>query len=154
MANSPDLNAYQLGMRYRLDCYGMQPLYVRTLADIGSVYREFPTAKFAVKNLDLKELIMTLQQIEIPPEYIDLCREWHGGLDCMLYAIASTGDLSLGDIRPINDDTGQPMTDPEWHLHLWECLECDVRHCKSPELSEFLAFCEKTVSDLRIAYNL
>ena len=43
----------------------------------------------------------------------------------MLYAIASTGGLTRGTIRPWNDD--RPMTDQEWDQSLWASLASDLR---------------------------
>lgn len=50
--------------------------------------------------------------LELEPEEIDAATSWHGGQSSMLYAVASTGSLSRGTIRPMGDDD-QPMTDDE-----------------------------------------
>jgi len=41
-----------------------------------------------------------MKTIVIPERFVDLCCDWHGGTDCMLYAVASTGTLIIGSIRP------------------------------------------------------
>lgn len=78
--------------------------------------------------------------VEIPAEYVNLCHEWAGGTDCTLRAISSTGELTVGTVRPYNDD-GRPMTDEEWHIHLFECLGADlygiVRQGRQGECEDF-----------------
>jgi hypothetical protein len=70
-----------------------------------------------------------LIDVEIPAEFIELCSGWAGDTDCMLRAIDSTGDLTLGSRCPLNDD-GEPMTGREWHASLWSSLSCDVAYCR------------------------
>ena len=64
-----------------------------------------------------------VNSIEIPPEYRALCPEWHGGQSCLLYAIASTGGLTLGNRRPIGCDTEE-----KWYLQLWQELSADITY--------------------------
>jgi len=52
-------------------------------------------------------------RIEFDADEIQAASTWHGGQASMLYAIASTGDLSRGTSRPQADDD-RPMTDHEW----------------------------------------
>ena len=59
--------------------------------------------------------------MSVPLEYVELCEAWHGGASSMMYAISSTGDLTIGSIRPKNDDDN-PMTDDEWICHLYKKL--------------------------------
>ena len=40
-----------------------------------------------------------VNSVAIPPVYFDLCRGWYDGMD-ILYAVASTGSLTMGTIRP------------------------------------------------------
>lgn len=72
------------------------------------------------------------------PRQLRLALEWHGSLTSMTYAIASTGALSLGSVRPTVSEcehgewTHRPATDAEWRAELlwllWrELLEvCDL----------------------------
>jgi hypothetical protein len=64
----------------------------------------------------------------IPPEFTQLASVWHDGQDSLLYAVASTGDLTRGDedFRPWDDDENRPMTDNEWQAHLWFMLFCEL----------------------------
>lgn len=50
------------------------------------------------------------------PRELELASEYYAGQGSALYAIASTGKLSLGSIRPYGDDG--PMTNDEWLEHL------------------------------------
>jgi hypothetical protein len=40
----------------------------------------------------------------------------------MLYALSSTGNISMGNRRPYDCDT-----DTDWIVRLWESLACDIR---------------------------
>jgi hypothetical protein len=68
-----------------------------------------------------------INSIKIPQQYIDLCDGWHGGQDSMLYAIASTGNLTLGSIRPSVYDSDRYMTDEEWYWSLFCDLGAELR---------------------------
>jgi len=63
-----------------------------------------------------------MERIEFDGDELDAANNWHGGQSSMLYAIASTGALSRGTIRPVGDD-GHPMMDAQWLAHLAERLE-------------------------------
>ena len=65
-----------------------------------------------------------VDSIVIPPEYVDLCYGWHGGIDCLLYAVSSTDGLTRGNRRPLE------MTDEQWYLTLWRDLACDVTRAR------------------------
>lgn len=62
-----------------------------------------------------------INHIEIPGEYVGLCRDWYCGIDDMLYAIASTGNLTTGNRRPTGCET-----DEQWYLQLYRDLEADI----------------------------
>jgi hypothetical protein len=100
-------------------------------------------------------------KVEIPPEYIDLCTNWHSGQDSMFYAISSTGALSLGSIRPVDRDSEALfVNDEEWMLSLLNSLECEIRDCLKYAskdttveedfelLTQFLEFTNKMIADL------
>jgi hypothetical protein len=69
-------------------------------------------------------------------EEVMTIQNWHGGQATMMYAIASTGDLTTGQIRPSTSDENNAgitiwrhMTDAEWCGHLaWE-LWHQLRQC-------------------------
>jgi hypothetical protein len=105
-----------------------------------------------------------LIDVEIPVRFIALCRYWAGDTSCMLRAISSSGDLTLGTNRPYNTDVKRHLTDQEWHLSLWISLSCDVmRAARDAEksgqraarsLREFEEFAGETADRLRAAYKL
>lgn len=60
-----------------------------------------------------------------------LATDWHGGQASMLYAVSSTGALSLGTIRPswspsMAQPDPEPFTDDEWRRDLVERLRREV----------------------------
>jgi len=61
-----------------------------------------------------------VNSIVIPERFVAVCADWHGGQGCMLYAIASTGGLTTGTIRPAG------CSDMEWYYTLWCDLAFDV----------------------------
>lgn len=105
-----------------------------------------------------------LIEVKIPSNFKGLCAAWAGGTDCMLRAIQSTGDLTLGSIRPYNSDVSRYLTDQEWHVSLWGSLGSDIRYnarlaekshsYDAPELRKFETFAEETEEMLRVAYGL
>lgn len=69
---------------------------------------------------------MDLNNVDFPEEHVQTASEWHGGQSCILYAVASTGGLTRGTIRPVLcDDDGNytPASDEQWLRHLWDELE-------------------------------
>lgn len=68
-----------------------------------------------------------INSIKIPQQYIDLCNGWYDGVNSMLYAIASTGKLTLGSIRPRIYDSDRYMTDEEWYWSLFSDLGIELR---------------------------
>lgn len=101
-----------------------------------------------------------IDSIEIPDEFLTLCADWHAGQSCTLYAISSTGGLTLGNRRPLNCDT-----DEKWYLQLWLNLSSDLgsvlrlakrnhQHDDVAQLEEFEQFVSKTIDQLRTEYGL
>ena len=96
--------------------------------------------------------------IEIPPEYLELCEPWHGGIGSMFYAIASTGGLTMGLVRSCGE------TDDEWYLSLWNGLSSELallvkiskreEHEDHPLLLEFEEWTDKIVERLQKEYGL
>lgn len=68
-----------------------------------------------------------INSIEIPRQYVDLCKDWYDGQNSTLYAIASTGNLTLGSIRPRVYDSDRYMTDEEWYWSLFSDLGVELR---------------------------
>ena len=66
-----------------------------------------------------------VNSIQIPDKYVDLCCEWHGSIHCMLYAVSSTGGLTLGRRSP-----GESRSDEQWYLSLWQSLSSDVMRAR------------------------
>lgn len=65
-----------------------------------------------------------MKTLEIPPEYIELCEQWHSGQSSMFYAISSTGALSLGTNNPYPGES-----DEVWMLGLIENTILEIEHC-------------------------
>ena len=90
-----------------------------------------------------------VNHVTVPAEFVTLASEWYSGTD-LLYAIASTGNLTLGNRRPWNDDESRSMTDEEWYANLFSNLAADLRsllrqvkrHKDVPKLQRFLEWAE------------
>lgn len=63
-------------------------------------------------------------QVQIPSRFVRCCTDWYEGSGSMMYAISSTGALSLGTVRPLGCDT-----DEKWMWHLLNELESEIYHC-------------------------
>lgn len=59
--------------------------------------------------------------IEIPFEFVEIAGRWYNGMGDMLYAVSSTGGLTLGSIKPLDADSKE-----EWYYMLWCALAADV----------------------------
>lgn len=116
---------------------------------------------------------MKLLEIEIPGEFVEVAGHWYSGQYDLLYAVSSTGGLCLGNIRPINDETGEYCSDQEWHLQLWRELSCDIAYAarmaekavihdtenfdaasEAETLRNFEKFANETIEKLANAYGL
>lgn len=60
----------------------------------------------------------------IEPRWLAIASEWYDGQWSMLYAVASTGSIRLGSVRPIGDDG--PMTDADWYRSLLSDLSREL----------------------------
>lgn len=99
-----------------------------------------------------------VNSVAIPPVYFDLCRGWYDGMD-ILYAVASTGSLTMGTIRPAGSDTPE-----KWYLSLWFDLASDVSsarraaestgHEDAPALLQFEEWADRTAERLAKEYGL
>ena len=105
-----------------------------------------------------------INSIQVPEEFIDLCNPWHSGQDSMMYAIASTGNLTTGDVRPYDAYEDRHYTDEEWYVNLFVQLEveiCQLLKLSSPavddqryELTEFQKWTEGIIEKLKHEYGL
>ena len=112
-------------------------------------------------------MAIELDSIEISSEFADLCGQWHGGVDTILYAISSTGGLTRGLIRP-KDDSGKRLSDEAWFTGLFGELESELSDCvqmleKHPRLADkrdlgilraYRWWAEEMVGELRSEYKL
>lgn len=74
--------------------------------------------------------------LELDPDEIEAACAWHGGQSSMLYAVASTGSLALGSVRPRERTDAGPsdpygshyrdLSDLEWKRDLVERLESEA----------------------------
>lgn len=102
-----------------------------------------------------------VNSIEIPNEFVSLCQDWHAGQDTMLYAIASTGNLTTGTARPLDCDT-----DEAWYARLWRNLDIELTATLKgahryhdddhdvPVLDRFQHYAEQTADRLEQEYAL
>lgn len=79
--------------------------------------------------------------VDLDDEELNAARDWHGGQSSMLYAVASTGALMRGSIRPYERCSCSPsgdgckacngtfriyMSDEEWDRYLTSKLESEA----------------------------
>ena len=97
-----------------------------------------------------------VNSITIPAQYIKLCEQWHSGQSSTMYAISSTGNLTLGDIKPWNQDEDRAMTDDEHYLYLWQCLDSEVHAARkiakkfsdAAKLTKFQVYVDSIIQQL------
>ena len=104
-----------------------------------------------------------VNSIQIPAEYVELCEHWHGGQNCMLYAVCSTGNLITGSLMPQDCET-----DEQWYIHIWNALSADLsatlRQARKrtddadiaadiPTLEAFAAYVDETLEKLIAEYG-
>ena len=68
-------------------------------------------------------------EIDFDDEELKTAEHWHGGQSSMLYAVCSTGSLSLGTRRPQHPDEDRPMTDAEWFARIAWDLSAEAEEC-------------------------
>jgi len=99
-----------------------------------------------------------LDSVQVPDEFVELCGNWYDGSGSMMYAIASTGNLSRGSIRPTEDDgywqeyprqyncVWRELTDLEWYRSLFSDLSSeiarDIRQSEKSSFPDIIADCE------------
>lgn len=62
-----------------------------------------------------------VNSIVIPERFVNLCDDWHGDMGCMMYAVSSTKNLTIGTRRSWGCDT-----DEKWYYSIWCGLARDV----------------------------
>lgn len=99
-----------------------------------------------------------VNSIVIPESFVDLCKGWSGDTGCMLYAVSSTGNLTIGTIRPGGCDC-----DEQWYYSIWLDLSVDVAynrrlagndHEDYPTLVDFEHWVDKQCDRLCESYGL
>ena len=72
--------------------------------------------------------MIPINSIEIPGRFVFACEDWYSGAGDKLYAVSSTGGLTLGGRCPvgINDYTDRDDRNRRWYLQLWRNLSVDV----------------------------
>ena len=63
-----------------------------------------------------------VDSIVIPARFVHSCVGWEGGMDCMLRAVTSTGNLTTGTISP----AGCAGDEEKWYLTIWRELSVDL----------------------------
>ncbi len=106
--------------------------------------------------------MIKVNSIVIPVAFKHLCSDWHVGQGCMLYAVSSTGGLTIGIIRPRGCDS-----DEKWYLTIWRELSSDIGYTHSQvkhpgcaglddlsNLSKFQAWVWRQIDRLEESYGL
>lgn len=70
--------------------------------------------------------ITLVNSIEVPERFVTIASEWHGGQNCMLYIVCSTGGVTTGTNCPVLDYDGSKDRDRKWYLLLWRYLSADI----------------------------
>jgi hypothetical protein len=63
-----------------------------------------------------------VNSIKIPVRFVRACIGWEGGIDCMLRAVTSTGNLTTGTTAPAGCDGDEE----KWYLTIWRELALDL----------------------------
>lgn len=101
-----------------------------------------------------------VNSIEIPGWIVELCKGWHGGLRDMLYAVASTGGLTLGKIYEACDNERRK----EAYHAIWRDFSYDmdyaariahrVAHNDAEDLALASEWVDTIVDELYTVYGL
>ncbi len=75
--------------------------------------------------------MIQVNSIVIPRRFVAICSEWYSGVDCMLYAVASTGGLTTGTTCTISVFKDSEDRERRWYLDLWCKLSCDISYARS-----------------------
>lgn len=66
-----------------------------------------------------------VNSIMIPGRFVTVCENWHSGINCKLYAVSSTGNLTTGTRRPSGCNS-----DEQWYLTIWNELYSDIGYAR------------------------
>jgi hypothetical protein len=100
--------------------------------------------------------------LTVPEKFVGYAKLWYDGSASMLYAIASTGNLTTGGIRPRH--YGRALTDQEWYHSLYQDLEMELYHIlkklryssvrEEKDLKEFHQWAIETRDLLAVSYHI
>lgn len=65
-----------------------------------------------------------VDSIVIPDRFVEVASRWYSGQSGMLYAVCSTGGLTIGSIRP------RGCTDEQWYYTIWRELSVDIMYAR------------------------
>ena len=105
-----------------------------------------------------------VDSIVIPARFVRACDGWEGGMDCMLRAVTSTGNLTTGTIAPAGCDGDEE----KWYLTIWRELSADLGivvgmtredyvesdEANAANLAEFKGWADEVVARLEDEYGL
>jgi len=100
-----------------------------------------------------------VDSVRVPDDICRLCSDWHGGMGCMLYAVASSGNLTIGTDRPYGADS-----DEKWYLSIWTEFSVDMGcaariardsgHEDADDLEDAERWIDSVCDDLAASYGL
>ena len=108
-------------------------------------------------------MFIPVNSIMISSHYRRICSNWNSGLNCMMYAISSTGGLTTGTTCPISNYTDQEDRNRKWYYLIWCELASDVGyaarlagedHEDYAELKDFQGWADEQVERLYESYGL
>lgn len=111
-----------------------------------------PSALSGNQQLERVLMKIPINSILIPRRFVTLCEDWHDGVRCTLYAISTTGDLTIGTHPPRGCDTAEQA-----YLSLWRDLAYDAScmvHTSDETLAEFEVWVDEQVDRLEESYGL
>ena len=82
--------------------------------------------------------MITIDSVQIPCEFVDVASRWYDGQNDMLYAVCSTGNLTLGSL---SDYTIQAYFD------IWCALSVDIGHARKAANTMLNAYDGETDSE-------
>jgi hypothetical protein len=126
--------------------------------------------------------MIPVNSIAIPDRFVALSARWYDGMGDMLYAVTSTGGLTIGTDCPITHFDNCADKYNKWYLQLWRDLAADLFDaacmCRKQRFEcrrfddwddcdeyrelerdcdlfdEFVQFVDLTILDLEADYNL
>jgi len=71
-------------------------------------------------------MTIPVDSIEIPERFVAVASHWYDGMGDMLYAVSSTGGLTIGTNCPVTDYTDRDDQLRKWYYSIWCDLSVDV----------------------------